>query len=151
MLALNKRKRGVLYLPLRDDDARQIAARVGRAAAAGLPSIWFEMAPGKKLVKVEYYALQSRLRVAAKRAGLTMPRLIHGARHHVGATTLAETNDLALAKRLLGHADIKSTLRYARALDGGLRAALNSRNSPGAGDAGTEFSVPDQPRRRKSP
>ena len=102
-------------------------------------------------MEVEYYALQSRLRAAAKRAGLTMSRLIHGARHHVGTAMLAETNDLALAKRLLGHADIKSTLRYAHALDGGLRAALNSRDSPGDGEADKVFSVPDQPRRRKRP
>lgn len=151
VLALNKRKRGVLYLPLREDDARQIAARVGRAQAAGLSSIWFEKAPGRKLVEVEYYALQSRLRVAAKRAGLQMPRLIHGTRHHAGTTILAETDNLKIAQQLLGHADIKSTIRYAHALDGGLRAALNSRNSPGADGADGEFSVPDQPRRRKQP
>ena len=149
VLVLNKRKKGGLYLPLRDDDARLIAARVGQAVAAKLPTIWFERAPGRKLDAVNRYALASRLRVAAKRGGLTMPRLIHGARHHVGTTTLAETGDLKMTQRLLGHADIKSTLRYAHALDGGLRAALNSRNSPGAPEADSAFSPPDQPRRRK--
>lgn len=151
VLALNKRKKGVLYLPLRDDDARHIAARVGQAHAARLTHTMIERAAGRKLVEVEYYALQSRLRVAAKRADLVMPRLIHGARHHAGTTMLAETGDLKLTQQALGHADIKSTLRYAHAMTDRLRAALNSRNSPGVPDGETEFSIPNQPRRRKRP
>lgn len=151
VLAINKRKRGALYLPLRADDAREIAARAGRARAAGLPSILFESAgrdeQGRdRLVEVSRSGLAVRLRSAAKRAGLTQPRLIHGARHHVGTTTLAETGDLRLTQKLLGHADIKSTLIYAHALDGGLRAQLESRNSPGAPDPDAEFSPPKQRR-----
>lgn len=149
VLALNKRKKGVLYLPLRQDDARAIAARIGRARAADLPNIWIETAPGRKLVCVTKAAMASRLRTAARRAGLDMKRVIHGARHHVGTTTLAHTKDLRLTQQLLGHADIKSTLRYAHALDAGLRAALESRNSPGHSPADGDFSVPDQPRRGK--
>lgn len=151
VLALNKRKKGVHLIPLRDDDAREIAARVGQAQAAGLGTTMIERAAGRKLVEVEYYALQSRLRVAAKRAELVMPRLIHGTRHHVGTTILAETGDLKLTQQALGHSDIKSTLRYAHAMTDRLRAALNSRNSPGAYDSEGQFSVPDQPRRRKRP
>lgn len=150
-LAVNKRKRGALYLPLRDDDARMIAARVGRARAGGMPSIWFEVGPGRKLVAVTYLGLKARLRSAARRAGLNMPRLVHGIRHHVGTSNLAATGDLRMTQSLLGHADIKSTLIYAHALDNGLRAALNSRNSPGAPDPDAEFSVPKQRRRRKTP
>lgn len=150
-LAVNKRKRGALYLPLRDDDARMIAARVGRARAAGLPSIWFEIAPGQKLAPVTYLGMKARLRSAARRAGLNMPRLVHGIRHHVGTSNLAATGDLRMTQSLLGHSDIKSTLIYAHALDNGLRAALNSRNSPGAPDPDAEFLVPKQRRRRKTP
>lgn len=149
VLALNKRKKGVHLIPLREDDAREIAARVGQARAADLATTMIERAAGGKLVEVEYYALQSRLRVAAKRAGLTLPRLIHGTRHHVGTSILAETGDLKLTQQALGHADIKSTLRYAHAMTDRLRAALNSRNSPGAAAEDAEFSVPDQPTRRK--
>lgn len=149
VLALNKRKKGVHLIPLREDDAREIAARVGQAQAAGLKSTMIERAAGQRLVEVAYFALQSRLRVAAKRADLTMPRLIHGARHHVGTSLLAQTGDLKLTQQALGHADIKSTLRYAHALTDRLRDALNSRNSPGAPEAEATFSVPDQPRRRK--
>ncbi|HWW12244.1 MAG TPA: tyrosine-type recombinase/integrase [Brevundimonas sp.] len=149
VLAINKRKRGVLYMPLREDDAREIAARVGQAVAAGLKSTMIERAAGRKLVEVNKYALASRIRVAAKRADLVMPRLIHGTRHHVGTSLLAETGDLKLTQQALGHADIKSTLRYAHAMTGKLRDAMNSRNSPGVADAGDAFTVPDQPRRRK--
>lgn len=149
VLAINKRKKGVLYMPLREDDARQIAARVGQAVAAGLNSTMIERAAGRKLVEVNRYALASRIRVAAKRAGLVMPRLIHGTRHHVGTSLLAETGDLKLTQQALGHADIKSTLRYAHAMTDRLRAALNSRNSPGGTADDEAFTVPDQPSRKK--
>lgn len=149
VLAINKRKKGVLYMPLREDDAREIAARVGQAVAAGLKSTMIERAAGRKLVEVNKYALASRIRVAAKRADLVMPRLIHGTRHHVGTSLLAQTGDLKLTQQALGHADIKSTLRYAHALTDKLRDALNSRNSPGVTSGEDGFTVPDQPRRRK--
>lgn len=153
VLAINKRKRGALYLPLRADDAREIAARAGRAKAAGLPSILFETSGrdsdgSDRLVEVSKSGLAVRLRSAAKRAGLTQPRIIHGTRHHVGTTTLAETGDLRLTQKLLGHADIKSTLVYSHALDSGLRAQLESRNSPGAPDPDAAFSPTKQRRKR---
>lgn len=132
-LAINKRKRGVMLLPLREDDARDVAARVGRAQAAELETIWFEEkvipACGKRperviLEPLTYYGLQARLRSAAKRAGINMARVIHGARHHAGTVMLGKTGNLKLTQQLLGHADIKSTLRYAHALEGDLRQAL---------------------------
>jgi integrase len=132
-LAINKRKRGVMLLPLREDDARDVAARVGRAQAAELETIWFEEkvipACGKRPEKIvleplTYYGLQARLRSAAKRAGINMARVIHGARHHAGTVMLGKTGNLKLTQQLLGHADIKSTLRYAHALEADLRSAL---------------------------
>ncbi|MEJ2816401.1 tyrosine-type recombinase/integrase [Caulobacter sp. CCG-8] len=132
-LAINKRKRGVMLLPLREDDARDVAARVGRAQAADLETIWFEEivlpACGKRPEKIileplSYYGLQARLRSAAKRAGINMARVIHGARHHAGTMMLGKTGNLKLTQQLLGHADIKSTLRYAHALEADLRSAL---------------------------
>lgn len=145
-IAINKRKRGVMLLPLREQDGRDIATRVGRARAAKLDTIWFEelvippvgsRAEKVILQPVTYYGMQARLRSAAKRAGVDVARVIHGARHHAGSVILAKTENLRLAKDLLGHADIKSTLRYAHAMDGALRAALEalpsapvSRDSP---------------------
>ena len=148
-LVLNNRKKGSHLLPLRPSDARQIAARVGRARAASLSTIWFEEDARGKLVPLTYSAIQSRLRMAARRAGLTAPRLIHGTRHHVGTSILAETGNLKLTQRVLGHKDIKSTLVYAHALDDGLRAALESRNSPEPAMLEDDFTVPKQRRTRK--
>lgn len=138
-LAINKRKRGVMLLPLREDDARDVAARVGRAQAAELETIWFEEkvipACGKRPEKIvleplTYYGLQARLRSAAKRAGINMVRVIHGARHHAGTVMLGKTGNLKLTQQLLGHADIKSTLRYAHALEADLRSALEGSPRP---------------------
>lgn len=132
-LAINKRKRGVMLLPLREDDGRDIAARVGRAQAAGLVTVWFEEivipACGRRpertiLEPMTYYGIQTRIRSAANRAGIKLSRVIHGARHHAGTVMLRKTGNLKLTQQLLGHADIKSTLRYAHALEADLRSAL---------------------------
>ena len=136
-LAIRKRKRGVpLALPLRADDAALIAARVGRARAAGLAHIWYaerKLASGRtRLEPLTYHGLKARLTGAADRAGIAGPRRIHGARHHAGSTTVRASGSLKLTQDLLGHADIKSTLRYAHLLEADLRAHLDGlpRNSP---------------------
>lgn len=41
-LVINKRKRGALMLPLRQDHADDIAVRAEQATAAGLETVWFE-------------------------------------------------------------------------------------------------------------
>jgi len=160
LIAGASRKKDVTHLiPLRLDHARQIAARAGRAKAVrtrafptGLPSIWFEADSRGRLIPVTYYGLQARLRSAAGRAGLDVARLLHGARHHVGMTILRETGNLRLTQQLLGHADIKSTLVYASALEADLRAALDpgaaeeSRNSPGPTQPDPSFSPARQRR-----
>lgn len=138
-VAINKRKRGALLLPLLEEHGREIAARVGRAQAASLNTVLYEevIVPERDghgervdLVPLSYYGLQARLRSAGKRAGLIMPRLIHGARHHAGTTMLANSGNLKLTQMLLGHSDIKSTLRYAHAREADLRVALEGeRNS----------------------
>jgi len=53
---------------------------------------------------------------------------------------LRETGNLRLAQRLLGHADIKSTMVYAHAIEDDVKAGLAalSRNSPGATPEGLE-------------
>jgi integrase len=132
-LRLEARKGDVPHvLPIRKDDGREIAARVGRAQEAQLSSIWFEETPAGKLVEVSYGALHSRLRAAARRAGVSARCLIHTARHDAGTQLVRRGRNLLLAKSLLGHKDIRSTMRYAHALEEDLRAALDSesRNSP---------------------
>lgn len=147
-LAVNKRKKGALLVPLREADARQIAARLGVARAASLKTIWIEQDAKGRLFSVSYSAMQSRLQRAAKKAGADHRRLIHATRHHVGTDFLAATGDLRLTQQLLGHRDIRSTLVYAHALSSGVRSAVNSRNSPGAAVPDVEFSVPQQGKRK---
>lgn len=135
-LVINKRKRGGLLLPLRHEDARVIGERVSQARAGGCDTIWFDEVcepagfdrPAQSELKpLKYAALQTRLRKAAQRSGLTAPRVIHGARHHAATILLRDTGNLRLAQQMLGHADIKSTMRYAGALHGQLRAALEAK------------------------
>lgn len=156
----SSRKKDVAHLvPLRAEHARQISARVGLARAAKpapLETIWFERERGPKgrLVPVTYHGLVARLRSAARRAKIPASRLLHGARHHVGMTLLAETGNLRLTQQALGHADIKSTLVYAHAIEADLRKALGaevSRNSPEPGDTPQAFSVPSQARAPRRP
>jgi hypothetical protein len=116
-------------VPLMPEDARTIAALAGRAKAAGLEHIWFH---GDPIESYTYGMLHGRISRAAVRAGLDMGRVIHGARHHVGNRTLRKTGNLRLTQRLLGHATIQSTVRYAHASEADVRAALDSmsRHSP---------------------
>jgi Site-specific recombinase XerD len=140
------RKKDVWHtVPLLPDDAAEIAARVGRAKAAGLDTIWFveeveEREDGERkvrLVPLTYYGLHQRLRTAAKRAGIRPGRIIHGARHHAGTTIQRAYKNAKVTQRLLGHLDPRSTDVYVHAMEdevlAALQAAEQSRNTPGAG------------------
>ncbi len=48
------------------------------------------------LEPMTYYGLQTRIRSAAKRAGIKLSRVIHGARHHAGTVMLGKTGNLKL-------------------------------------------------------
>lgn len=145
-----KRDNGAHVLPLKPDHAREIAARIGRAREAGLDHIWYVEDVNKrtretKLASLTYYGLQARLNSAGERANVSPGRLIHGARHHAGTAILRKSKNLKMSQRLLGHANIQSTLRYAHALEDDLRAAMEdvadvteSRNSPEAKKASGE-------------
>lgn len=121
----------VLTIPLMHEDARTLAAMAGRADALGFETILHH---GEPPVCLDYGKLYYAIRKGAKRAGLTMPRIIHGARHHAATQVLRKTGNLKMAQRLLGHASITSTTRYAHVSDDDLRHAIDglSRNSPEA-------------------
>lgn len=128
-----------MIVPLLERHAREIAARVGRAQDAGLPSIWFYEQVNRDgsftLVPITYSGLEARLSAAADRAKVPPGRRIHGGRHHAGTTLYRETEDLKVVQAMLGHADLKSTMRYVHAGEGRVRQALQdreSRNSPEA-------------------
>lgn len=128
-LVLNRRKAGANTVPLKAADAADIAARLGRARAAGLETVWFEEQLNRRTGELElkpltYHGLTSRLRSAARRAEITIRGPIHGARHHAGTEALRRSKNIRTAGRLLGHADLKSTMRYAHALEDDVLSAL---------------------------
>lgn len=128
-LQKGRKKDVILYLPLRRDHARQLAALAGRAAAQDPPleTLWFAplvIRGRERLVALTYSQLEGRISKAADAAGVTGERRIHGARHHAGSTILKRTGNLKAVQGLLGHASIASSQRYAHVLAGDLRAAL---------------------------
>jgi integrase len=134
------RKKDVWHtVPLLPRDAAEIAARIGRARAAELDTIWYVEAvddDGKvRLEALTYYGLQQRLRTSSRRAGIRQGRVIHGMRHHVGTTIQRTYKDRKVTQRLLGHVDSRSTDVYVHAMEDDVKAALQavdeSRNSPG--------------------
>jgi integrase len=130
-LTLRNRKAGdSLSVPLRAEHARVLAAMASTRR------------PGETVFAFTYYGLHSRLRTAASKAGLGA-RAIHGARHHAATTLLRATGNLKLTQRMLGHASIQSTMRYAHATEADLRAALDgmSRHSPEAPTGATSKTV----------
>lgn len=142
-------------IPLLPDDAARLAARLGRARAANLTTVWFREkrlpGPGGKTILKPLTAngLGIAVRRAMTRSGLRQAkglRGIHAARHHAAMTTLRATQNIRVAQRLLGHADIKSTLVYAHAIEDDVRAALESmsRNSPEVPTDTAPETSPDQ-------
>ena len=113
-LTLRNRKAGdTLTVPLVPEHARVLAAMASTRQA------------DQPVFAYTYWGLMSRLRTAAAKAGLGA-RAIHGARHHAATTLLRTTGNLKLTQRMLGHASIQSTMRYAHATESDLRDALNT-------------------------
>lgn len=126
-ILLRRRKAGDDHmLPLLPKDAALMAARVSQAEAAGLDTVWFRPGPRGRLVALTYRDALRELHKALKVSGLKASRgaRIHDLRHHAGTAMLRHTGNLGLAKRLLGHSTIQSTMRYAHASDADLLAGL---------------------------
>lgn len=128
-------------LPLLDEDVAILAALKGRAEAAGLNHLWFRELKGGRLKSLSRSAAIGASRIAMRKSGLHAAKGAKGThawRHHAAMTFLRATGDLRGTQRLLGHADINSTLTYAHAMEdtlrNGLEAALKSRNSPEAAE-----------------
>lgn len=119
-------------IPLLRGDASMLAARAARAREAGLTTVWFrEMKPLKfqppRLRALTPNGAAIALRRAMTRSGLREANGMRGAhdlRHHAGMTMLRATGNLRLAQRLLGHADIKSTMVYAHAVEADVKGGL---------------------------
>lgn len=72
--------------------------------------------------------LKTAMRRAVPAAGVSNFRF-HDTRH-TAATRVLRKSNLRVAQRLLGHADVATTAKYAHALDDDLRAALEATSSP---------------------
>lgn len=141
-LQKGRKKDVILHLPLTRAHARSLAARVSRASAAGLDTVWYRQV-GKQLVALTYYEIEGRISRAADAAGISGGRRIHGGRHHAASSILKKTRNMKAVQSLLGHATINSSQRYAHVLTADLREALDEeipRNNPGL----------RKPKRRKS-
>lgn len=134
---VRKNKRAVT-IPLLDEDVTMLAARISRAEAAKLATVWYRQKKNGKLVALTYRGAVDAFRHAMTDSGL---RASHGARgthdlrHHGGMQTLRATGNLRTTQKLLGHASIQSTMVYAHALDEDVRTALEavqSRHGPEA-------------------
>lgn len=153
---LRERKGGDDHIiPLLPEDAAMLAARKGRAQAAKIDTVWFREVPSKvkgrpaKVLALKYGGAAIAMRRAMTRSGLRAAKGMKGAhamRHHSAMQILRGTENLRLAQALLGHADIKSTMVYAHALESDVKKGLAKlpRNSPEAPEAAPENSVQDQ-------
>lgn len=108
-------------IPLLAEDGAMLLARKSQAEAAGLSTIWFTVEYGR-LKPMTYEGAKSAFRRAAKRAGVKVS--IHDHRHHAG-TVITRAHGINTARKLLGHADIRTTQRYAHASDQDLLNALS--------------------------
>lgn len=114
-------------LPLLPGDAGQLAERKRRASAAGLETVWYRQLKDGRLKALSYHAAESAIRKGLNVTGLRASKGLKGShdlRRNAGMKMLRATGNLRLAQRLLGHASIQSTLRYAHAVEGDVKAGL---------------------------
>ena len=149
-IRIRERKNGKAHtLPLLPADRAAMAARVGRAVAAGLQTVWFSEverpdpeAPGcTRLVlePIHWRGFQSASRAALDAAKISDARPVHDLRHHAATAVMRGSGNLAAVKRLLGHESIASTMRYAHADDDDVLTALRHTHDTKAGQAGEKF------------
>jgi integrase len=124
-VTLKDRKNGKDHtLPLLPADASAMAARVSRAKAAGLTTVWFREVKAGGLAPITRRGFQDASRRALQAIGLADVRPVHDLRHHAATEALRRSGNLAVVKQLLGHDDITSTMRYAHTADADVLAAL---------------------------
>lgn len=109
---LSRRKAGDTHIvPLLPEDAADMARRANKARAHGLSTVWYREVKGK-LIPTHWRGFQTASMTALQRAGIEGARPAHDLRHHAGLSIRRE-GDALVAKALLGHADLRSTARYA--------------------------------------
>lgn len=111
-------------IPLLPSDIPDIAARVGRARAAKLDTIWFRELKDGTLRPIRWRGFQSASKAAQKAVGLQDARPVHDLRHHAATAALRRSGNVMAVKKLLGHDSIQSTQRYTHADDADVLLAL---------------------------
>lgn len=135
-VSLRDRKNGRGHtIRLLPGDRTRIAALYSRAVEAKLETIWFRET-AKGLEPIRRRGFQSASQRALAKAGISDARPVHDLRHHAGTTLVRRTGNLAAAKRLLGHDNIASTMRYVHADDDDVFEAM--RHAYGTNDATDE-------------
>jgi len=126
-----RRKNGKPHvIPLLPDDAADIAARLGRAQAAGLDTVWFRERRDGKLTPIHWRGFQSASKAALTRANILDARPAHDLRHHAGTAIMRASGNLRVVQELLGHDNIQSSARYAHADRSDVLAALQKVETP---------------------
>lgn len=111
-----RRKNGRPHIiPLLPEDARMIAALMGRAEAAGLDTVWFRELKSGELRAIAPRGYQSAAKAALVKANISEARPSHDLRHHAGTAAMRAGGNLKVVQELLGHENIQSTARYAHA------------------------------------
>ncbi|WP_160169029.1 site-specific integrase [Bradyrhizobium sp. Ai1a-2] len=90
-----------------------------------------------------YQQLYNHVRAAVKKCGYEVKRPLHAVRHTTATRTVNEEQDIQMAKELLGHKSIQTTLRY-RHVSKDVRRARAKKLHPHLGkEAGTDGTVPE--------
>jgi hypothetical protein len=117
-ILLRGRKNGRGHnLRLLPEDKALVAALYSRAKAAELTTLWFRENADGSLSAIHWRGFQHASRTALDRAKIADARPAHDLRHHALSSLVRKTGNLAAAKRLAGHDDIASTMRYVHADD----------------------------------
>jgi integrase len=83
------------------------------------------MALGPDLLKgIRPFAASHRFKSLCRRAGLEEHFKLHSLRHTFATNVYIKTGDIYAVQKLLGHSDIRTTLRYVKASLGTLRKAI---------------------------
>lgn len=120
-------KKGVgrVKVRLSNDQVQLIRQEMKLCPASG--KIWsYAVNKGEEKGKrqpITYSGFRRVMRTALKQAGIEDFH-IHDLRHDFASKLLRKTRDLALVKKAMGHADIKSTLRYAHVLEDDVAAGM---------------------------
>ena len=147
-IALRERKGGDWHtVPLTETDRRLMAARVSRARAAGLNTVWFYEDNLGRLREIKPRTFRDNMQRALKAAGIKA-RAVHDLRHDAAMSAMRRgKGQIAAVKTLLGHENIQATQIYAHATEDDVRGILtdspqnphneetsNDKKSTGTGD-----------------